>query len=42
MTAPVSSLSIALKNWPAIRFATPVIIRWPTPATAPPTTASAE
>src|SRR5688572_17256410 len=39
---PVSSSSIALKNWPAIRFATPVIIRWPTPATGPPMTASAE
>ena len=41
-TIPVSSASIALKNWPAIRFATPVIIRCPTPATGPPTTASAE
>ncbi len=40
--APVSSASPAAKNWPAIRLATPVIIRCPTPATGPPTTASAE
>jgi hypothetical protein len=33
---------MAEKNWPAIRLATPVIIRCPTPATGPPTTASAE
>jgi hypothetical protein len=37
----VSTSSIAAKNSPAVFFATPVSIRWPTPPIIPPITASA-
>src|SRR5699024_9143966 len=39
--APVRTLLTLLKNSPAIRLLTDVSIRWPTPAIAPPTVASA-